>query len=143
MKNTFTALACAASLTAVNAQAGDLTSPVVEPEIVAADTAAGSSSEAEIIVLMTFLVIAGAAIASGGGSLPAPSDARLKTGITRVGLSDSGLPVYRFGYKGLAGTYRGVMAQDLLSLRPDAVIDMGAFLAVDYGAIDVDFVRID
>jgi hypothetical protein len=64
-----------------------------------------------------------------------PSDRRLKTDIKRVGVLDSGLSVYTFRYRGEQTVHMGVMAQEVLEVKPDAVHDMGEFLAVDYGAL--------
>ena len=56
----------------------------------------------------------------------------------RIGRSPSGLPIYTFAYVWGGPDMVGVMAQDLLVLRPDAVItsDSG-YLMVDYDQIDV------
>ncbi len=78
-----------------------------------------------------------------GGHRHAWSDRRLKRDIRRVGASPSGLPVYTFRYLWSDATYRGVMAQDLLKLRPGAVHRQGAYYWVDYSALDVKFERLD
>jgi len=78
---------------------------------------------------------------SGGGSSGggwSGSDRRLKTNIRRVGASPSGLPIYVFRYRWGGPLYQGVMAQDLLRLRPDAVkLARDGYLRVDYSRIDV------
>ncbi len=68
-----------------------------------------------------------------------PSDARLKRNIERLGSSPSGLPIYRFEYVWGGSPCVGVMAQDLLKSRPDAVnkTQLG-FYVVDYSQIDVE-----
>lgn len=67
-----------------------------------------------------------------------PSDRRLKREIRRIGVSPSGLPIYSFRYVWGGPTFVGVMAQDLLATRPDAVIESeGGYLMVDYDKIDV------
>jgi len=67
---------------------------------------------------------------SGGGGW---SDRRLKRRIVRLGKTPDGLPLYRFQYIWGGPDYVGVMAQDLLELRPDAVIhDESGYLQVDY-----------
>ena len=73
------------------------------------------------------------------------SDVRLKKNITRVGKTPSGIPTYTFEYRyGAPGVYYGVIAQDLVEARPDAVSEMdGGYLCVDYSRIDVDFVRVE
>jgi uncharacterized caspase-like protein len=78
-----------------------------------------------------------------GGHRHAWSDRRLKRDIRRVGASPSGLPVYTFRYLWSSAIYRGVMAQDLLKLRPGAVHRQGAYYWVDYSALDVKFERVD
>ena len=62
-----------------------------------------------------------------------PSDIRLKKDIVRVGRLDDGTPVYRFRYRGERETRIGLMAQDILESKPDAVFtgDDG-FYRVDY-----------
>lgn len=54
---------------------------------------------------------------------PPPSDRRLKQDIERVGTYDNGLPMYEFAYRDAPERrYRGVMADDVLKIRPDAVL---------------------
>lgn len=80
-----------------------------------------------------------------GSSAIEASDLRLKENIEKVGYSESGIPIYEFDYinKSIGnGRYRGAMAQDLLDINPDAVINNNGFYMVNYDAIDVDFVRI-
>lgn len=51
------------------------------------------------------------------------SDRRLKQDIERVGTYDNGLPMYEFAYRDAPERrYRGVMADDVLKLRPEAVL---------------------
>ena len=58
-----------------------------------------------------------------GLSLVAKSDRRLKTNEVRVGTLKNGVPVYEFEYINEPGVvHTGVMAQDLLEVRPDLVI---------------------
>lgn len=77
----------------------------------------------------------GAAAGGGLGLLAAFSDRRLKTDIHRIGESDSGFPLFTYRYKVDApGTVRiGVMAQDVVKKRPEAVIHTPFGMAVDYG----------
>jgi hypothetical protein len=67
------------------------------------------------------------------------SDKRLKKNLKKVGKSPSGINVYQFNYKGLEGTYRGVISDDVpwASERSSNGYDM-----VDYDKIDVNFERI-
>lgn len=65
------------------------------------------------------------------------SDARAKENISRVGKTDDGLPIYKYSYKGNGGLMEmGVMAQDVLEHKPEAVaIQPSGLFAVDYGQI--------
>lgn len=80
----------------------------------------------------------GAGVGAAGGYA---SDRRLKKDIVFVGLSDLGHRIYEFAYRGLRGRFRGVMADEVRAIRPDAVID-GDFLRVDYDQIDVPFMEV-
>ena len=64
------------------------------------------------------------------------SDEKLKYDIRKVGKSNSGVNVYNFKYKGLEGTYQGVLAQEV----PWASIDgEKGYKRVNYNKLDVDF----
>lgn len=80
-------------------------------------------------------------------ALIAASDRNLKENIKLIGKSEKGLDIYEFEYKNKAlgeGKFQGVMAQDLLESKPEAVIsDSQGILSVDYSLIDVEFKRID
>jgi prepilin-type N-terminal cleavage/methylation domain-containing protein len=68
-----------------------------------------------------------------------PSDITLKDNIKLVG-KQNGFNVYEFNYKNDPYTkYRGVMAQEVLKIRPDAVTTKDGYLAVYYDRIGVDF----
>ncbi|MCZ2203722.1 tail fiber domain-containing protein [Bartonella sp. A05] len=54
------------------------------------------------------------------GSIIGLSDLRVKENIVRVG-EKNGYPIYDFNYKGNTQRYRGVIAQDVMRLNPDAV----------------------
>ncbi len=75
----------------------------------------------------------------GGNGGTTPSDIRLKTDITPIGTSPSGIPIYTFKYKGEKEVYQGVMAQELAKINPDAVVEVNGYYAVDYTQTDVDF----
>jgi len=68
------------------------------------------------------------------------SDMRLKENYQQIGTSPSGIPIYKFSYKGRPGRYIGTMAQDLIKLgRADAIINLDMdYYGVDYSKIDVD-----
>ena len=62
-----------------------------------------------------------------------PSDRRLKQHVKRAGALPNGLPLYSFQYIWGGPTFVGVMAQDVLRVRPDAVVtDADGFYRVDY-----------
>lgn len=71
-------------------------------------------------------------LAGSLGSAAIMSDIRLKTDIARVGTLDNGLPVYSYRYKAGGPIHIGVMAQDVEVVRPEAVVEVGGFKAVDY-----------
>lgn len=62
------------------------------------------------------------------------SDERLKEDIEPVGELYDGTGVYRYRYIGDDTPRIGVMAQEVMRDRPEAVHDIGGWLAVDYGA---------
>ena len=70
------------------------------------------------------------------------SDIRLKENINKTGVSESGIPIYTFNYKGKNKLWSGAMAQDLLSIgREDAVTIMSnGYYGVYYDMIDVDMI---
>ena len=89
------------------------------------------------------LIGIGAKMSGIGGFAPG-SDIRLKTNIERVGTLENGLPVYEWEYKPEFkdhemcgyGKFRGVMAQDVEKLIPDAVFIMdNGYKAVDYSKV--------
>lgn len=68
------------------------------------------------------------------------SDERAKEDIEKIGKTDDNQPIYRFRYKGTPTTQIGLLAQDVLKRKPDAVYQMGGrggMLMVDLkGATD-------
>lgn len=85
------------------------------------------------------------AVTAGGDSLikPVPSDIRLKTDIEKVGVAANGLPLYTFRYIGQDAVYRGVMAQDVLDVLPEAVSIMpNGYLAVRYDMLGLEMTRL-
>jgi len=71
------------------------------------------------------------------------SDLRLKQNITLLGQSKSGLNIYEYNYLWSNKKYRGVMAQELLKVKPEAVSKSFGFYSVDYDMIDVKFERVN
>jgi hypothetical protein len=64
------------------------------------------------------------------------SDRRLKRDIERVGTMANGLPLYEFNYVWGGPRQTGVMADEVMGVRPDAVHVVGGYLAVDYSALE-------
>jgi hypothetical protein len=84
-------------------------------------------------------------VTAGGDSiiLAKPSDIRLKTDIEKVGVAANGLPLYTFRYIGGDAVYRGVMAQDVLEVFPEAVSTMpNGFLGVRYDMLGMRMTRV-
>jgi hypothetical protein len=77
-------------------------------------------------------------VVGGAATLAAKSDINLKQNIKRVGVTDSGLPVYTYQYKSNPSlTLMGVMAQDVQKVKPEAVTTTDdGMLAVYYNLID-------
>jgi hypothetical protein len=72
------------------------------------------------------------------------SDLRLKEDISRIGTTVYDLPLYTFRYRHREGTYEGVMAQDVLGVRPDAVsVGPEGFYRVNYGKLGIAMRRLD
>lgn len=79
--------------------------------------------------------LAGSLLGSGGvkGLF---SDRRLKVNVIKVGELKSGLSVYEYDYVWGGPRQRGVMAQEVRHVIPDAVIcDKSGYLAVDYSKV--------
>lgn len=69
------------------------------------------------------------------GGLFKLSDARLKRDIERIGTLPNGIGLYRYRYAWSDEIEIGVIAQDVLRKKPQAVVRVGPFLAVDYGKV--------
>ena len=65
------------------------------------------------------------------------SDRRLKTAIKRIGKTPvMGLPLYAFRYLGGKFNFVGVMAQDVLKVKPEAVLrEADGYMRVNYGML--------
>jgi len=64
------------------------------------------------------------------------SDARLKTDVRRVGLTDDGLAVYTYRYGGQGPFHMGVMAQEVAKVRPEALGPVvEGYMSVNYGEV--------
>lgn len=88
----------------------------------------------------------GGLMAGGAKLYTAFSDRRLKQGIVLVGTDErTGLNLYEFAYKDSDGMrYRGVMADEVEPLFPDAVMydDLG-FASVNYEMLGIPFVEVE
>jgi Protein of unknown function (DUF3300)/Chaperone of endosialidase len=74
----------------------------------------------------------------GGGGRR--SDIRLKHDIALLGRLDNGLGIYRFSYNGSNKVYVGVLAQEVMGIRPDAaVVGPDGYLRVYYEKLGVKF----
>jgi hypothetical protein len=75
-----------------------------------------------------------------GGSRFQRSDIALKHDITLLGHLDNGLGFYRFSYNGSDKAYVGVMAQEVHTVMPKAVVrDRDGYLRVFYEKLGVRF----
>ncbi|MBY5893683.1 tail fiber domain-containing protein (plasmid) [Rhizobium ruizarguesonis] len=67
----------------------------------------------------------------------------MKTDIRRLGTSAQGIPVYAFRYIWGGPMFVGTMAQDLLAIRPEAVIETeSGYYMVDYDKLDIAMVSL-
>jgi hypothetical protein len=82
---------------------------------------------------------------SGKSSAIHRSDIRLKDDIVPLARLDNGIGVYRFRYKGNDHTaYVGVMAQEVATIVPDAVIrGHDGYLRVNYDRLGFEFMTWD
>ena len=101
----------------------------------AADQANYNASVASNNAMMSGLFgLGSAAIGAPVGTFMKPSDIRLKSNIVRIGTHPSGLPWYEYDIFG--ERQQGVMAQEAIHVRPDAVRMMdNGYYAVDYGRL--------
>jgi endosialidase-like protein len=68
----------------------------------------------------------------------APSDILLKHDVVRLGALPNGIGLYRFQYNWSDQVFVGVMAQEVMVVRPDAVVrGPDGYLRVDYGRLGV------
>jgi hypothetical protein len=72
------------------------------------------------------------------GSAYLMSDKNIKENIKKVG-EENGFNLYEFNYIGKPEKrFIGVMAQEVQEIMPDAVAEIGGYLAVDYGKIGLE-----
>ena len=80
----------------------------------------------------------------GGGGGGRRSDIALKHHVILLGHLDNGLGFYRFSYNGSEKAYVGVMAQEVQTVRPDAVIrGHDGYLRVYYEKLGLPFQTYD
>ena len=80
----------------------------------------------------------------GGGGGGRRSDINAKHDITLIGRLDNGLGFYRYSYNGSDKTYVGVMAQEVQTIRPDAVVrGRDGYLRVYYEKLGLEFETYD
>ncbi len=71
------------------------------------------------------------------------SDIITRKDIVRIGTTFYRLPLYRFCYIDQEGVYEGLMAQDVIKIRPDAVsVGENGYLCVDYAALGLTLRRV-
>jgi hypothetical protein len=76
----------------------------------------------------------------GGGGGRRRSDMRLKHDIVLLGRLDDGLGYYRFVYNGGHTTYVGVMAQEVETVMPEAVMrGADGYMRVSYDLLGLPF----
>jgi len=80
--------------------------------------------------------IIGLATAAAGAYGRSGSDIRIKDNIKYAGVKN-GFNLYEFNYLGSDNRYRGVMAQEVMKQRPDAVESRNGVYWVDYGALGI------
>ncbi len=74
--------------------------------------------------------------AGAAGAMSSMSDIRSKENIKKIG-TENGFNIYEFNYKGNPQKWKGVMAQEVQKVRPDAVEKVNGMLRVFYGMIGV------
>jgi hypothetical protein len=95
-----------------------------------AQQAAYQAAQAKSSGLMGGLFSLGSAALMG-------SDVRLKKNIERVGTHPNGVGIYEFDYRDRPGRFRGVMAHELETVRPDLVVTASdGMKAVNYFGLE-------
>ncbi|MEP2891144.1 tail fiber domain-containing protein [Tateyamaria sp.] len=131
------------SLISATAHAGGPSDPRIESPVIVDDATSSSSGGVAVPLLLLAVVLIAATAGSNGASAAAGnvgfSDANLKTDIQKIGTTAHGLPLYNFRYIGGDQLFEGVMAQDVLKVVPEAVVQSAyGFYAVDYGMLGIE-----
>ena len=83
------------------------------------------------------------ALGSLAGMGPSLSDKTLQENIIKVGKSPSGFNIYEWNYLWSPERFRGVIAQEVQKIKPQAVLsNIFGHLLVDYSKLDVNMERI-
>ena len=85
-------------------------------------------------------------LAMGAGALGWKpfSDPRLKEHVVKVGESDRGFGIYEFSFKGDDTRWRGVMADEIEKLIPEAIqVDMDGYRHVNYTMLGIEMQRVN
>jgi hypothetical protein len=85
--------------------------------------------------------------AQQAGQIVAGSDERIKQNIVRTGIKKNGIEIVEFNYNDKSGKdtskrYRGVIAQEVEKIKPEAVSEKDGFKHVDYSMIEIEMEEI-
>lgn len=100
---------------------------------------AGSLGPAAIMAM--FPPAAAAAPAASAAVLPS-SDMRLKENVKKISTDKRGIETVEFNYKGKPERYRGVIAQQIEPIMPEAVVEIDGIKHVNYEMVGIPFERI-
>ena len=113
---------------------------VAPPPIFAATQAEGQAANNRYATNMQGY---GARMNAIGNIASAFSDKILKENIVKVGKSPSGLNIYEWNYLWSPERFRGVIAQEVQKVKPQAVLsNIFGYLMVDYNKLDVNMEKI-
>ena len=94
---------------------------------------AAAAGQVSAVAAVEAVAAVAAAVRGGGGRR---SDIRLKHDITLLGRLDNGLGFYRFAYDGSDKAYVGVIAQEVQTVEPEAVVvGRDGYFRVLYGRL--------
>ena len=108
-------------------QVGDLTTSLAQSQL-------ASNQAREAANQSMFNTLLGGGLGIGAAALM--SDERTKENIRKVG-EEKGFNIYEYNYKGDDKVYRGVMAQEVQKVAPEAVIEKDGVLRVDYDKLGI------
>lgn len=133
-----------AAVLSLSIAAGAVQAQTLHPQMSAQDVRAQIDPDPSHLIvpilMMLFLVLT---ISGGEEVVHTVSDERLKTDIRPVGRADNGLTIYEFRYRGQPGLYRGVMAQEVQDMYPDATYQHeNGYLYVNYDALGMRMERV-